>query len=55
MQNHGSFRLLDNFNEEDRFYNDGLVSVVENDYVLNYINDPDPVNIRFSIQLHSDY
>jgi len=50
MQNPGSYRLVENFNEDDRFFNDGLASVIDTDYVLNYLNDPDAAQRRFVSQ-----
>jgi hypothetical protein len=41
MQNPGSYRVMENFPEDERFFNDSFASVIENDYVLNYLNDPE--------------
>jgi len=42
MQNPGSYRVMENFPEDERFFGDGgFASVIENDYVLNYLNDPE--------------
>jgi len=46
MQNPGSYRLIENFNEDDRFFSDGLASVIDTDYVLNYLNDPESAQRR---------
>jgi len=47
MQNPGSYRLIENFNEDDRFFSDGLASVIDTDYVLNYLNDPESAQRRY--------
>ncbi len=41
MQNSGSYRVMENFPEDERFFNESFTSVIENDYVLNYLNDPE--------------
>lgn len=48
MQNHGPYRSLDNFgNEDDKFFNENFASVIDSDYVLNYLNDPEAAQRRY--------
>lgn len=41
MQNHNMYRPIENYFEEDKLMNNGFASVIENDYLLDYLNDPD--------------
>lgn len=46
MQNPNNIRLSDNVLEEDKFHNEGLISFIDNDYVLNFLNDPESAQRR---------
>ena len=39
MTNPNFFRMFDNNSDEDRTLNDGIVSIIGDDYVLNFLND----------------
>lgn len=47
MQNPNHIRLPENILEEDKFHNEGLISFIDNDYVLNFINDPESAQRRY--------
>ena len=44
----GSYKL-DNNSEDERLLNDGLVSIIENDYILNFLNEIDSLSKRYTL------
>ena len=48
MQNPTHGRFPEGIAEEDRFHNDELISFIENDYVLNYLNGPEMNQRRYN-------
>ena len=38
----------DNISEDERLLSDGLVSIIENDYILNFLNDIDSMPKRYA-------
>jgi len=46
MQNPNHIRYSENPGEEDKFHNEGLISFIDNDYVLNFLNDPESAQRR---------
>lgn len=36
-------RSNDSYPDEDRILNDGIVSIIGDDYLLSFLNDADPV------------
>ena len=43
MHNPNFFRSTDSNNDEDRILNDGIVSIVGDDYLLSFLNDSEPM------------
>jgi hypothetical protein len=39
MHNPNFFRSFENSNDDDRILNDGIVSIIGDDYLLNFLND----------------
>jgi len=46
MHNFNFFRTNDSNIEEDRILNDGIVSIIGDDYLLSFLNDVEPVQIK---------
>ena len=46
MNNSGPYRSLEQFNDEEKFFNESFASVIDGDYVLNYLNDNDLTQTR---------
>ncbi len=47
MQNPSHIRFSDNMNEDDKFHGEGIVSFIDNDYVLSFLNDPESAPRRY--------
>lgn len=47
MQN-PAYRPPETYNEEEKFFNDNFASVIESDYVLQYLNDPEGNQRRYA-------
>jgi hypothetical protein len=46
MQNPNIFKNQDQNGEEEKYGQDGIVSIIDHDYVLNFLNDIDSVQRR---------
>ena len=44
----GSYKL-DTNSEDERLFSDGLVSIIENDYILNFLNEIDSLSKRYTL------
>jgi hypothetical protein len=46
MQNPNHIRYPENQTEDEKFHSEGLISFIDNDYVLNFLNDPESAQRR---------
>lgn len=46
MQNQNHIRFPENMADEDKFHNEGIISFIDNDYVLSFLNDPESAQRR---------
>jgi len=47
MQNQNHIRFPENMADEDKFHNEGIISFIDNDYVLSFLNDPESAQRRY--------
>ena len=47
MQNPNHARYSENMLEDEKHHNEGLISFIDNDYVLNFLNDPESAQRRY--------
>jgi hypothetical protein len=41
MQNPNQFKPPEHNNEEEKYGNDGIISIIDQDYLLNFLSDMD--------------
>ena len=48
MQNPGLYKTTDQGHDEEKYGSDGIVSLIEGDYVMNFLADLDPTQRRYN-------